>query len=85
MKDVLAWWIADWPSILPFLQPHTTVEDKQLAHFQRSWKVRWLQCIYVMTGLERRISPIVCNDYGNNMIISLLSLSFLSCGKSRLL
>lgn len=60
---------------LPFLTPHTTMEHKHLPCIQRSWKVRPSQCIRVMKGLEWRISLTLRNDYGNNTIISPLSLS----------
>lgn len=60
---------------LQFLTPYTTMENKHLAHIERSWKVRRSQCICVMRGLEWRISLTLRNDYGNNMIIFPLSLS----------
>lgn len=65
-------WMAKY---LPFLTPSTTMEHKHLPCIQRSWKVRRSQCICVMRGLERRIFLTLRNDYGNNMIIFLLSLS----------
>lgn len=51
------------------------MEHNHLACIERSWKVRRSQCMCVMSGLERRISLTSRNDYGNNMIICLLSLS----------
>lgn len=54
---------------------YTTMEHNHSACIERSWKVRRSQCMCVMSGLERRISLTLRNDYGNNMIICLLSLS----------